>query len=180
MPGEAAIIVAVEAEDWLTALPDVEERCRAAAAAALAAADIDLPVGVAPEISVVLTDDETVHQLNRDWRGKDAPTNVLSFASLDEDGAPPVPGAPLLLGDVVLAWGVCAAEAERDGKPLADHLAHLVVHGTLHLVGYDHEQDDAEAEVMESLEVAVLAALGVPDPYAPSPTTSPKEGDEER
>ena len=165
----ATIVVAVEAEDWPTALPDVEERCRAAAAAALAAADVDLPAGVVPEISVVLADDETVRQLNRDWRGKDAPTNVLSFASLDADGAPPVPGAPLLLGDVVLAWGVCAAEAARDGKPLADHLAHLVVHGILHLVGYDHERDDAEAEVMESLEVAVLAALGVPDPYAPSP-----------
>jgi probable rRNA maturation factor len=174
------ISISVEDPAWTRALPDVEDRCRAVALAALAADPAALPEGARPEVSLVLADDDTVRGLNRDWRGKDAPTNVLSFAALDDDDAPVVDGVPLLLGDVVLAFGTCAAEAAVDGKTLGDHLAHLVVHGVLHLLGYDHEDDEAGAEEMEALETGVLAGLGIADPYAPlPPTMSPKEGDED-
>jgi probable rRNA maturation factor len=106
---------------------------------------------------VLLTDDATVQRLNRDFRGKDQPTNVLSF--------PAAPNPEDHLGDVALAYGVCAAEAVARGIPLADHLRHLTAHGVLHLLGYDH-QIDSEAEVMEALEARILAGLGVADPYA--------------
>ena len=109
------------------------------------------------EITVLLTDDKTIQDLNARFRGKDKPTNVLSFPAA-ESAAPH-------LGDIALAFGVCAAEAEAQGKPLAHHLMHLTVHGVLHLLGYDHEAD-AEAEEMEGMERAILATLGVPDPYA--------------
>jgi probable rRNA maturation factor len=105
---------------------------------------------------VLLTDDETVRDLNARFRDKDKPTNVLSF---------PAPRNPQgHLGDIALAYGTCAREAEEQGKPLAHHLQHLVAHGVLHLLGYDHMSDD-EAEAMEGLERVVLAGLGVPDPY---------------
>ncbi|HEX7970330.1 MAG TPA: rRNA maturation RNase YbeY, partial [Stellaceae bacterium] len=104
---------------------------------------------------------ELVRALNRQWRGKDVPTNVLSFPAL---GATPPPGAPRLLGDVVLAFETVAAEAAAQDKPLADHLRHLVIHGVLHLLGFDHESD-ADAQRMEASEIAILAGLGVPDPY---------------
>jgi probable rRNA maturation factor len=108
-------------------------------------------------VTVLLTDDAAVRELNANFRGKDAATNVLSF---------PAPTNPENhLGDVALAFGVCAREAAEQGKPLAHHLQHLTVHGVLHLLGYDHMRDD-EAEAMEGLERAVLAGLGVPDPYA--------------
>jgi probable rRNA maturation factor len=162
------IDISLECPAWAEALPDVEERCRRVAAAALGVDD-ELPETV--ELCIVLADDATVRELNRVWRGKDKPTNVLSFAALDDDDTPLPEDAPLLLGDVVLAYQTCAVEAVEQGKPLADHLSHLVVHGVLHLLGFDHETDDAEAEPMEAMETAVLTALGVPDPYAP-----PKEG----
>lgn len=117
----------------------------------------------APIVGVVLTDDAEQRRLNRDYRGQDKPTNVLSFA-LAGPGETPPPGAPLLLGDVVLARETVAREAAEQQKPLADHLQHLVVHGVLHLLGYDHE-NDTEAAIMEKSEVAILARLGVPDPY---------------
>lgn len=119
------------------------------------------------EVAVVLTDDAAIRALNRDWRKLDKPTNVLSFP------APPstVPGTqmpkgemPLLLGDIVIAYETTAGEAAAEGKPFPDHLAHLAVHGFLHLLGYDHESD-AAAQDMERLEARVLARLGVPDPY---------------
>ena len=155
------IAVTVECPAWAEALPDAEDRCRRLAAIALGAVEMPKrPV----ELSIVLADDATVRGLNRDWRGKDAPTNVLSFASLDDEGEPDVADAPLLLGDVILAWETTRAEAEQQGKPLADHFGHLVLHGVLHLLGYDHEDDDEAAE-MEALETTLLAALGVPDPY---------------
>jgi len=108
-------------------------------------------------LTVLLTDDQSVRELNANFRGKDAATNVLSFP------APPNPEDHL--GDVALAYGVCAREAAEQGKPLGHHLQHLTVHGVLHLLGYDHIGDD-EAEAMEGLERTVLAGLGVPDPYA--------------
>ncbi|RAK67906.1 rRNA maturation RNase YbeY [Phenylobacterium kunshanense] len=131
--------------------------------AALAALDAE---GAAHEgVTILLADDEAVRDLNARFRSKDSPTNVLSF---------PAPRNPEFhLGDIALAYGVCAREAAEQGKPLAHHLQHLVAHGVLHLLGYDHIGDD-EAEAMESLERAVLAGLGVPDPYAAG------EGEHER
>lgn len=170
-----SVDLAIEHAPWTGALPDVEALVARMAEAAVRAADCDL--GDAPlEISVVLADDATVQGLNRDWRGKDKPTNVLSFAALDDDGAPQVPGAPVLLGDIVLAFQTCRAEADEQGKSFADHLAHLVVHGTLHLLGYDHEDDESEAEEMERLETAILAGFNIADPYAPSLADGIAEG----
>ena len=143
---------------WKAALPDAAQRARAAARAALAAAGWKAgPAGA--ELSLVLGDDLAVRALNRDWRGQDKPTNVLSFPG----GAAP-PGTPALIGDVVLAFETVSREAAAQGKPLADHLAHLVVHGVLHLIGYDHVAAPA-ARRMERLEIAVLAGLGIADPY---------------
>jgi len=120
-----------------------------------------LPQPVAQgELAVVLADDATVRALNRRWRDIDAPTNVLSFPA-----SRPGPGeAPALLGDIVIAFETTAREAAAENKPFTHHLAHLVVHGFLHLVGYDHQSDDA-ADAMERLEGRILEGLGVPDPY---------------
>jgi probable rRNA maturation factor len=146
---------------WRSSLADVERLCEESARAALAAGNG--PRGAA-ELSIVLGDDALVRELNRAWRGQDRPTNVLSFPALPAPGEAPPPEAPALLGDVVLAFETVQAEALAQGKPLAHHLRHLLVHGVLHLLGFDHESA-AEAEIMEGLEIAVLARLGVPDPY---------------
>jgi len=114
-------------------------------------------------LGIVLTDNSEQRALNRTWRGKDAPTNVLSFSTADPAQKPP-PGAPILLGDVVLACETVVREAAEQRKPLADHLSHLVVHGVLHLLGFDHESD-SEAAIMEAREIEILAGLGVPAPY---------------
>jgi probable rRNA maturation factor len=143
------IEVEIESEGWTAALADVEARVRAAAVGTLGTVEGD--------VVVLLSDDAAVRDLNARFRDKDRPTNVLSF--------PAAESAFPHLGDIVLAYGVCAAEAEVQGKTLADHLSHLVVHGVLHLLGRDHE-DDAEAEEMEAEEREILAALGVADPYA--------------
>lgn len=151
------------ATDW-GALAD--RAVRAALAASPHGALIAAPLAV--EVGVRLTDDAEVQALNRDYRGKDRPTNVLSFplATADELGAAALTDdGELLLGDIVLAAGVCAREAADKQVPLADHVAHLVVHGALHLLGYDH-QGEAEALAMEALERTVLAGLGIADPYA--------------
>jgi probable rRNA maturation factor len=140
--------IEVEVEDpaW-NAVPEVEALVRRAALAAR-------PDG---GVVVLLADDDAVAELNQQFRHKAGPTNVLSF---------PAPENPEnLLGDIALAYGVCAREAVEQGKTLADHLSHLTVHGVLHLAGYDHQTDD-EAEAMEELERRLLAALGVSDPYA--------------
>ena len=143
------IEIEVEAEAWTGALPQTEVIVESAARAALGT--------VQGDIVVLLTDDDAVRDLNARFRDKDRPTNVLSFPA-PESAAPH-------LGDIVLAYGVCAAEAEAQGKTLADHLSHLVVHGVLHLLGRDHE-DDAEADEMEAEEREILAGIGVADPYA--------------
>jgi probable rRNA maturation factor len=127
-----------------------------AAHAAFAEATPSLPASY--EITIVLTDDAEMRTLNRDWRDKDAPTNVLSFPAGD------APGEPGALGDVVIAYETAAKEAADENLTLADHVSHLVVHGVLHLLGFDHMQDD-EAERMEDLERRGLAALGIADPY---------------
>lgn len=113
-------------------------------------------------LSVTLADDETVAQLNAQWCGKPKPTNVLSFPA-DQDIAIP-PGEPRPLGDIILAAGVVRTEAAQQSKPLADHFRHLVVHGILHIMGYDHV-DDAQADEMESFEKEILVKLGIADPY---------------
>jgi probable rRNA maturation factor len=164
------VAVLLQADGWLDALADAD--AEACARTATATAWTHLPDGARPyapdgaEVSVVLSDDATVQALNRDYRGHDRPTNVLSFANLEDVHAPRRPeGEPVLLGDVVLARETLLAEARDQGKVPADHLAHLCVHGVLHLLGYDHLADD-EAAAMEDLERRVLAALEIGDPYA--------------
>lgn len=161
------IDVDVRDEGWHAALPQAMALCRGAATAALDAA---LPAGLAGsaaiEIGIVLADDATVHALNRDWRGMDAPTNVLAFPGETVPAAAgPAADRPVMLGDVIVASGVVQEEAARDGKTLADHLTHLVIHGTLHLLGHDHETQ-REAAVMEGLETRILGGFGIADPYA--------------
>jgi probable rRNA maturation factor len=149
-------------------LTDLAERAGRAALAG-----IGLPVaGFA--ISLLGCDDARIAVLNADFRGKPQPTNVLSWPSEDRAAeyvgeAPilPRPGtqdAPESLGDIAIAWETCAREAEEQGKPMVDHVTHLVVHGILHLLGYDHIEDE-DAALMEGLEVQILASLGVSDPY---------------
>ena len=147
-------MIEVEIADaaWTAALPDAE-------ALAAAAAEAALRTGPDPTggLAVLLADDAAVRALNARFRAQHKATNVLSFP------APPNPEGHL--GDIALGYGVCAREAGEQGKPLAHHLQHLVAHGVLHLLGYDHMTDD-EAEKMEGLERVVLAGLGVSDPYA--------------
>ncbi len=151
------IEVVVEDPAWASTLPDAVALVERAAAAALGTIEGD--------VVVLLTDDAAVHDLNTRFRDRDQPTNVLSFPAA-ESAAPH-------LGDLVLAFGVCAAEAGAQGKALADHLTHLTVHGVLHLLGRDHV-DEAEAEAMEAEERTLLASLGVADPYRPH---EPSHGD---
>lgn len=139
---------------WAGAMTDAA--LKRAARAAVSAAPFLSPG--AYKVTLVLTDDDEVRELNRTWRGKDAPTNVLSFPS---GKIPP----SLFLGDVVLACETTRKEAREQGVALQDHIAHLVVHGVLHLLGFDHTENEA-AERMEMLEREALASLGVADPYA--------------
>lgn len=142
---------------------------------ALAARAADALAHVVPElagpdllVSVVLADDAEVRALNRQWRAKDSATNVLSFPMLSREEllrAAQCPGEPAMVGDVILAHGVCAREAAEKSIELREHASHLLVHGLLHLAGYDHEAGDAEAERMEGLEIRALARLNIADPY---------------
>ncbi len=161
------IAVSVDSAEWADTVPDPGGLCRSAASAAFAAGrERAEPLPVAVEASVVLSDDRTVRVLNRDYRGTDRPTNVLSFANLDsatDTGSQP-PSVAFLLGDVIIAYETAASEAAQQGKTLGDHLCHLVVHGMLHLLRYDHELE-AEAKEMERLETEVLDGLGISDPY---------------
>ena len=142
---------------------------------ALAARAAEAAAFVAPELanprlsaSLVFTDDAEIHDLNSQWRGKDKPTNVLSFPMLERADllALPADGPPVLLGDIVLALETCAREAAEKGVPLTDHAAHLIVHGLLHLAGHDHETSAEDATAMEALETKALARMGIADPYA--------------
>tara|TARA_R110000850_G_scaffold65335_1_gene146250 strand:+ start:101 stop:607 length:507 start_codon:yes stop_codon:yes gene_type:complete len=158
-----------EAVPWPDAL-DWEERAAEAVAAALALTPFASLAQAAPlvEVAVRLTDDAEVQTLNRDFRGKDKPTNVLSFPQVQDDlleGLANSDDGEILLGDIVLARETCTREAEEKAISIADHATHLIVHGTLHLVGYDHG-DEASAGAMEALEVKALASLGIANPYA--------------
>jgi probable rRNA maturation factor len=151
-PAAPAIDIIVESTSWKRARGAKTVVLQAIVAAARAVPERT------GELAVVLTDDAAIRTLNRTWRGKDEATNVLSFPAQSP------PGTPALLGDIVIAYETTAREAQAEGKPFRHHLAHLAVHGYLHLAGHDHEAD-AEAEAMESLEIAVLARLKVPNPY---------------
>ncbi|PSJ57928.1 rRNA maturation RNase YbeY [Pseudaminobacter soli (ex Li et al. 2025)] len=149
----------VEAGSWPSE-EELEALARIAVAAAVAETGAAVPTGT--ELSLVFSDDAHIQMLNAEWRGKDKPTNVLSFPAF-----PTKPGQPLppMMGDIILAAETVDREAALEGKPRAHHITHLVIHGFLHLMGYDHETD-AEAEEMEGLERRALARLAIPDPYA--------------
>lgn len=144
--------------DWLTLC---ERACEAVA-------------GVEPSLgnerltaSVLFTSDDRVHELNREWRGKDKPTNVLSFPMLEREALIQLGegGPPEMLGDIALAFETCEREAGEKGIDLADHTTHLLIHGFLHLAGHDHVDSDEQAAAMEKLEIEALAMLGIADPY---------------
>jgi probable rRNA maturation factor len=153
--------VLVVAECWQHE-PDADAVIQRAIAAA--AESVDADVGDA-ELAVMLTDDPGIRTLNSNWRGIDKPTNVLSFPALQPEGARMPGDAPRMLGDIAIAYETTRHEADAEGKPFEHHLSHLAIHGFLHLIGYDHE-NDAGAEEMEALETEILEQLGIPDPYA--------------
>jgi probable rRNA maturation factor len=157
-PHVPAIDIVHQSPRW-EGLAEAETTIQEAIAAAAALCD-SVPVDC--EVAVILTDDAEIKALNKQWRGIDRATNVLSFPAPDA-GAPA--DAPRVLGDIVIAYEYLGREAELEGKAPLAHLAHLTVHGFLHLLGYDHATDD-EAELMERLETRILATLGLPDPYA--------------
>lgn len=167
--GRMRTAVRIDHDGWRGGLSDPAGLCRKAARAGWvlgrkALADdhaLAGPLAGAVEISVLLSDDATVRELNRDHRGKDKPTNVLSFAG---DDSPAAGESEILLGDIVLAWQTVASEAKAEGKRLSDHTSHLVIHGVLHLLGYDHDGVE-DATEMERIEVDSMARLGLPDPY---------------
>ena len=153
--------VLVVADCWQTE-PDAEAVIQRAVAAAAEIAKAG--IGEA-ELAVMLTDDSGIRTLNNNWRGIDKPTNVLSFPALPPTGAGGPDDAPRMLGDIAIAYETTRKEADDEQKPFDHHLSHLAVHGFLHLIGYDHEQDH-DAEQIEALEQEILAQLGIPDPYA--------------
>ena len=168
--------IVIQADDWTGALSDPEGLCRSAIAAGWTQA-MTARAGDAPdaELAIALADDAALAALNVRYRGKTGPTNVLSFESgepLDDmnDGR-------VMLGDIAIAYGITAREASEDGKPLAAHLQHLVVHGLLHLLGYDHERDQ-DARRMEALEAEILERLGVANPYLSAGLKSVPKDDE--
>jgi probable rRNA maturation factor len=169
--------IVIESKLW-KAQPGVKAILQRAVAEAAAAARTS-----GGELAIVLTDDSAIRTLNRDWRGKDQPTNVLSFpapaaSSPAGKDAWSLPGAPeRLLGDIVIAYETVAREAEAAERPFRHHLAHLAVHGFLHLLGHDHIAEE-EAQTMEAMEIAVLARLKVPNPYQSPPLrrSAPRAG----
>ena len=158
------IDIAIETESW-DAFEDPAGLAESVIGQSISQSGVRISEGA--EISIVLCDDAFIAELNRKWRQIDKPTNVLSFPS-----GGPIASTPVL-GDIVIAFETTAREAAEAGKPLRDHVAHLLAHGFLHLIGYDHIAD-ADAETMEALERAVLARLGIADPYAAPPAQARK------
>lgn len=164
-----ALEIRCEGRDWLEELTDPAMIIGNAADAAMAAVSSGEPGGtdialsdIRPHISVVLSTDEIVRKLNHDFRGKDQPTNVLSFPVEMEELFDTQEQA--MIGDVILAYETVRREARKAGISVAQHTSHLVVHGVLHLMGYDHNEE-REARAMEELEVEILSTLGIPNPY---------------
>jgi probable rRNA maturation factor len=157
---DPAVDVLIESQAW-QALPDAEDVVRRAITLAADSAAMTNHRGT--EVSVLLCDDHTIAGLNARWRGQERPTNVLSFPAPPPLGATPDGRVPL--GDIAIAYETVAREAAEQGKPVTDHLFHLVVHGFLHLLGYDHRVD-GEAKRMERLERDIMAQIGIADPYA--------------
>jgi probable rRNA maturation factor len=166
---DLVVDVLIDSEAW-RALPGVEARIEEALMHAAREAGAALLPGA--EVSVLLADDTMVRELNRQWRGFDKPTNVLSFPACP----PAALASARLIGDIALGYETVAREAAAEARPVLDHVTHLAIHGFLHLIGHDHETPD-EGDRMEALETRILAGLGVPDPYgepAPAaPATSP-------
>jgi len=160
---DLALDINIEAGDWPQNVPEIEPLISACLKSALAQVDLSNEVGV--EVSLLLTDDAHQQVLNANWRELDKPTNVLSFPS-GEDQAQP--GQPLMLGDISLAFETVSAEAQEQQKSFTDHVSHLLVHGMLHLLGFDHEVE-AQAHEMEALEIDILKTLGIQNPYAERP-----------
>jgi probable rRNA maturation factor len=154
-----AIDISVESAGWP---PEEELRALAERAVEAAITELKLKPPAGCELSLLFTDDARMQVLNRDWRGKDKPTNVLSFPAFK---VKPGGKVPPMLGDIAIARETVEREARDEQKPFADHLSHMVVHGLLHLLGHDHEVDE-EAERMEDAERRILARLAIPDPYA--------------
>lgn len=150
------IEMSVEKDGW-AAIPDLSDLTERVVAACRRVCEVALQDGA--EVSLLFTDDAAVRALNARWRQIDKPTNVLSFPGVGEAET------AMTLGDIALAFETTRREADAEGKTLADHTAHLIAHGFLHLVGFDHETDE-EAEDMEAMERDILKSLGVPDPYA--------------
>ena len=175
-PGSSHIGIEVVTLDpqWSESLAGCEQTACRAAAAALDEADEGLRPAAGVELSLVLASDAQVRALNRDYRGLDKPTNVLAFPNMEAGcGGPGAERqAPRLLGDIVVARETLLHEARDQGKRPQDHLAHLVVHGVLHLLGYDH-QDVREATEMEGREIRILQCLGIADPYRSEPASGP-------
>jgi probable rRNA maturation factor len=153
----------IDIEDWPAGDWD------ALAARAAAAAGEGEPCLANPRLvaSLLFTSDAEIHTLNREWRQRDKPTNVLSFPMLEREELETLApeGPPVMLGDIALAHETCAREAAEKGVTLEAHAAHLIVHGLLHLAGHDHVDSDEQAEAMEALETRILAKLGIADPY---------------
>lgn len=143
------IDIIIEDKKWQEAIPSVSNLCRKACNAAL-----DKRIKSDKEIAILLADDKKLQELNHDFRGKNKPTNVLSFPSEDEN----------MLGDIAISIDTLKREAKEQGKSLKDHFSHLVVHATLHLLGFDHE-NDKDAKKMEALEISILKGLGIENPY---------------
>ncbi len=164
-PSGVTVDVLIESPLWEKAEPAAEAVVREAVSRAAAATDVGEP---AAEVAVLLCDDAMIATLNAQWRGREEPTNVLSFPAPPSDLSGPSasePAVPVHLGDIAIACETVVREAREQGRAVSEHLAHLAVHGFLHLLGYDH-QTDQEAEQMEALEREVLATLGISDPYA--------------
>jgi probable rRNA maturation factor len=164
------ILVEADASEEWDSSTDWAQLANSAVRAAVAESDVEglLESGLVAEISVRFTGDDEVKGLNAEWRSKDKATNVLSFPMVEPGQLASLArteGGEALLGDIVLAHGVCAAEAAAKGIATCTHAAHLVVHGTLHLLGCDHERGEGEAEKMEAAERRALARLGIADPY---------------
>jgi probable rRNA maturation factor len=153
-----SVIVDPRCSVWRDLVPDAEEQC---CLAAVAAFDATGAISEGVEISVVLAGDEFIQSLNKAWRQQDKPTNVLAFPCEELN---PSGDTVRLLGDIVIASGVVQREARDEDKTVVHHMTHMVVHGTLHLLGFDHMSDDEAAE-MEGFETIALAALGIDDPY---------------